>query len=133
MTEDQAKQEEVPWKRAEIAAAIVHLYYMGGGEYGAERIPRNELAKLLGVERTTVWRALGEARESLALAEELHRRLQPYFEQRRKQQLENARRKKERIKRSNQLAKERRQAAKREKERRNGQHSHREGAAQPEH
>lgn len=103
------------WRRAEIVAALVHLYYLGDETFDPAKMPRIEIAKLLGVERTTITRSIKDAQEALGLAEEVKRRLRPYYEARAQRKAESLRRRKKAIVASNQRARERRMMARRER------------------
>lgn len=85
-------EEDDRYRKSEITAAIVHLYYMQGEGFDPETLPRNELADMLGVSRWTIWRCIGDATKTLDLAVEMKKRLAANEQAEQAQQAEKDRR-----------------------------------------
>lgn len=114
------KESEIEsgWQRAEISAAIVHLYYMYGHSFDPAKLPRTLIANMLGVKRHTIWRAIKDAEMGLSLAEEMRVRLKDYFkdqekldEQRKQRKREYRAKRAERARERYKLAKEQERVA----------------------
>jgi hypothetical protein len=110
--QDKTEEEEngERWRKAEVTAALVHLYYMRGQSFDPNNFPRNFIAETLGISRFTASRAITDAKQGLDLAVELGKRLQEYDIQEAKRIAERDARRRIAKDKRNQRARERRKA-----------------------
>lgn len=85
------------WRKSEITAALVHLYYMRGNSFDPTNLPRSFIAQILGTTRQVIYGSIVDAQNSIDLAVEMQKRLGEYDkEQERKRQERDVRREKAR-------------------------------------
>lgn len=109
VSEDTEKEVD-GWRRAEIVAALVALYHMTGRTFEPADMPRQIIGKMVGVKRHTIQRCIIDAKAGIELAEDMRKRLLPYYANQSKRQAERAEKRKAARARQYQNAKARRLA-----------------------
>lgn len=102
------------FRMSEITAAVAHLYNMQDPDFQLDTVSRVKMAGMLGVARSTVFRCIRDARNSVDLAIEIKRRMKELAIQ---EEREKEGRREERNERMRQ-SRERRNAARRKRRQR---------------
>lgn len=93
--EEATSQAQPGFRKSEMVAALIHLYYMRDDSFSPEAMPRGLIAEMLGVSRFSIMRYLRHAERGLeeekrakALARAIDKRLTLYDEEKAKRKEE---------------------------------------------